>query len=329
MSKKYSGISNVSLAMGVFLANDDYDHNDDPYTISATTLLKPIRQIILPPRIPEGDVFIDLISETANRVGSAIHNSIEKAWLHSYASSMLKLGIPQKVIDSVVINPPEGTDLSDKIPFYLEQRTAKKVGKWTVTGKYDFIGDGMVQDFKKTSTYVYQRQTSGNKYIQQGSIYRWLDPKKITSDNMQIHYIFLNWERSKINDPSYPSTPILTQNFTLMGKQATEAMITAKLRDIEKYWDAPEEDLPLCTDEDLWRTEPSFKYYKNPKSTLRSTKNFTNKLEAYSRLSEDGNVGVVIEVPAQAKACKYCPAYSLCSQKDALIASGSLVITKE
>ena len=42
------------------------------------------------------------------------------------------------------------------------------------------------------------------------------------------------------------------------------------------------------------------------------------------RLNADGNVGVVLTVPGEAKACKYCKAFSLCSQKDALIASGDL-----
>ena len=37
--------TNLPLSIAVWLACDDYDYNNDPYTISATTLLKPLKQI--------------------------------------------------------------------------------------------------------------------------------------------------------------------------------------------------------------------------------------------------------------------------------------------
>ena len=46
--------------------------------------------------------------------------------------------------------------------------------------------------------------------------------------------------------------------------------------------------------------------------------------EAMMRKAEDGHVGVVVEQPGQVTACRYCPAFSVCSQKDALVASGDL-----
>jgi len=49
MTLRYANVSDVPLALAVFLATDSYDYNPDPNTVSATTLLKPIRQIVLPP----------------------------------------------------------------------------------------------------------------------------------------------------------------------------------------------------------------------------------------------------------------------------------------
>ena len=90
--------------------------------------------------------------------------------------------------------------------------------------------------------------------------------------------------------------------------------------------DVPESEIPLCTDEDLWRSAPVFKYYKNPVKTNRSTKNFDTRQEAYVRMAEDGGVGIVIEQPGQVTACKYCQAFSVCTQKDDLIAAGDLIL---
>ena len=327
MSARFANVSEVPLALAVFLASDFYDHNDDPFTISATTLLKPLRQIILPNRIPPGEGLVNLADMMNSRMGTAIHDAIEKAWMQNYRGAMEAIGYPQRVIDRVRINPKPEELTEDCFPIYLEQRLKRQLGKWTVTGKFDFIGEGRVQDFKSTGTYTYTKQTNSEKYAQQGSIYRWLDPELITQDEMDIHYIFTDWKPAMAKtDPSYPPKRFHKQSFPLMTLMETESFIRRKIALIEQYWDAPEADIPECDDSELWRSEPVFKYYKNPEKTARSTKNFTTKPEAYAFMAEQGNVGIVKEVPGQVTACKYCPAFITCAQKDRLVAAGDLVL---
>jgi len=325
--QRYINTSEVPLALAVFLASDHYDYNPDPFTISATTLIKPVRQIILPTRIPMDAAMPSLPEMMSNRLGSAVHDGIEKAWLNNHRSAMQSLGYPQKVIDRVVINPTKAELTSDCIPIYLEQRLKKTVGKWTVTGKFDFVAEGMVQDFKTASVWSYMNQVNAQKQIMQGSIYRWLDPELITEGEMHIHHIFMDWKAGMVKtDPKYPSQRFKKQSFPLMSVSETDHFIRRKLEAIELYWDTPEDEIPECDSEDLWRSEPVFKYYKNKDSTKRSTKNFDNLHDARLRLVEDGSVGMVKEVPGQVTACKYCPSFSICSQKDSLIQSGDLIM---
>ena len=320
---KYANTSAVPLSLAVFLATDNYDH--DSATISATALLKPIRQIILGARVPEGDSVVDLIQMMPSRMGSAIHDAIERSWKDNHATALSALGYPDKVIEKIRINPDPSELGNGIIPIYLEQREKKQVGKFLVSGKFDFIGDGRVEDFKSTSTYTAMRGTNDEKYILQGSIYRWLNPKKITKDEMAIQFIFTDWSKAKaMTDPKYPQQRIQQKILPLKSVLETDAFVKRKLTQIDQLWDAPEESLPLCSDEDLWRSEPVFKYYKNPQKMARSTKNFDTRQEAYTHRAEDGNVGIVVEVPGQVTACKYCSAFALCSQKDALIAVGDL-----
>ena len=327
MAAIYANVSEVPLALAVFLATDSYDHNDDPNTISATTLLKPLRQVILPSRIPPGEGLVNLADMMNNRMGTAIHDGIEKAWMTNYRKAMQNIGLPDRIIDHVRINPSAEELGTGIISIYLEQRLSRQLGKWIITGKFDFIGEGKVQDFKSTSTFTYKKQTGADKYTQQGSIYRWLDPRKIYQDRMDIHYIFTDWKGAMAkSDPSYPPKRFHTQSFELLSLNETEAFIRKKLALIEQYWNAPEEELPPCNDDELWRSEPVFKYYKNPAKTARSTKNFDTMQDAMLRLSEDGNVGIVKEVPGQVTACRYCPAFAACTQKDQLVAAGDLIL---
>lgn len=322
---KYANTSSVPLSLAVFLASDFYDHEEN--TISATSLIKPLRQIVLSARVPEDMTPLELVNLVPSRMGSAIHDAIERSWKDNYQAALDSLGYPKRVIEKIRINPKPEELTDGLIPIYLEQRAHKQVGKFLISGKYDFIGDGRVEDFKSTSTFTAMNNTNDEKYIWQGSIYRWLNPQIITKDEMAIQFIFTDWSKAKaMADPKYPQQRIQQRILPLKSIQETDAFVTRKLNQIEQYWDAPEEQLPLCTDADLWRSEPVFKYYKNPEKRARSTKNFDNRHDAQLRYIEDGSVGIVVEQPGQVTACKYCPAFAVCSQKDALIASGDLVL---
>lgn len=324
---QYTNQLQIPLALAVFLATDDYDHESG--VISATSLMKPIRQIILPKRINPTDVAIDISSLVSSRMGSAIHAAIEKAWT-SPVSALKALGLPEKVYNNILINPsPELLELNSKaIPVYMEQRSYKQVGKYRVSGKFDFVAEGKVQDFKSTSVYSYLNQTSKDKYILQGSIYRWLNQDTITSDVMMIHYIFTDWSAADARQkPDYPKSRVFTQKFNLLSTAETEQYVKSKIAQIDQYLKADEADIPHCSDEDLWRKPDVYKYYKDPAKTEgRSTKNYDSKQDAYIRLAEDGNIGIVKEVKGQVVACRYCPAFDVCTQKDMYLASGDLVL---
>ena len=322
---KYANTSSVPLSLAVFLATDNYDHEEN--TISATSLIKPLRQIVLSARVPEDMTPLDLVNLVPSRMGSAIHDAIERSWKDNYQVALDSLGYPKRVIEKIRINPKPEELTDGQIPIYLEQRAHKQVGKFLISGKYDFIGDGRVEDFKSTSTFTAMNNTNDEKYIWQGSIYRWLNPQIITKDEMAIQFIFTDWSKAKaMQDPKYPQQRIQQRILPLKSIQETDAFIKRKLGQIEQYWDVPEEQIPLCTDADLWRSEPVFKYYKNPEKRARSTKNFDNRHDAQLRYIEDGSVGIVVEQPGQVTACKYCSAFAVCSQKDALIASGDLAL---
>lgn len=321
--RRFTNSSNVPLSMAVFLATDNYDH--DPNTISATALLKPIKQIILAGRVPANESLNDVMSMVPSRMGSAIHDSIERSWTENHKEALESLGYPKKVIERVLVNPSEDQLFDGCIPVYLEQRAYRDIDGYRVSGKYDFVGDGRVEDFKSTSVNSWIMQSNADKYILQGSIYRWLNPKLITKDEMAIQYIFTDWSAMQARtNPKYPPQRTMQQLYPLKSIGETEHFVRAKLRQITQLKDAPEEEIPPCSDEDLWRRDPQFKYYKNPKATGRSTKNFDNKQDAYIRMAQDGNVGRVDVVPGKAVACKYCPAFPVCKQAQALIAAGDL-----
>jgi hypothetical protein len=324
---------NIPLSVAVWLAHDSYDHVSDPSYISATGLLRPTKQVVLGRRVPPEDNIQDAMDLFPSRMGTAIHDSIEVAWKTKYHQALANLGTPKNVIDRVIINP-DPADLAnhpDCIPVYLEQRRTKEFQGFKIGGKFDIVTDGQLEDFKSTKVWSYQSGSNVEDYILQGSIYRWLNPDKITKDTVQINYILTDWLRSKtLADPEYPKCPIISKQYPLKSLEETEQYIETQLKRIVAYENSKEEDIPECSDDELWRSPSVWKYYKNPETATkpngRSTKNFDNPAEAYQRQQKDGNVGIVVEKPGQVRRCNYCPGFAICKQKDQYIANGLLTV---
>lgn len=329
---KYTNTTGIPLEMAVWLAHDEYNHNSDPKTISVTTLLKPIKQIILGLRITPGPE--DIGNMIASRLGTAIHTSIEQSWVTNYEQSLKDLGYPPSVINKVCINPSaiEVAQAEDNhqtiIPVYLEKRTEKVIDGWTISGQFDMVMEGKVKDVKTTGTYTYIKKTNDEKYILQGSIYRWLNQDIITEDTMSILFVFTDWTALKASiEKEYPKSKILEYQLILKTIQQTETYIRTKLSQITSLIDEPESSIPACNSEDLWEGETKYAYYKNAaKTSGRSTKNFSSESEALVRLTSDGNTGVIVTRRGQVKACRYCPAIGICDQAKSLVREGRLVI---
>lgn len=322
--QKYSNSQGISLPMAVWLARDEYKHDDRTNVISVTTLLKSTREIVLTSRVPSGTALLDISSLLASRLGTSLHNSVEQAWTENHAQAMADLGMPPGLIKRVKVNPtnPE----PDDICVYLEQRVEKVVGKWIISGQYDIVFNGQVQDVKSTSTFTYTAGIKAEDYTLQGSLYRWLSPPDlIVDDVMAVQFLFKDWSANRAkSDSAYPKLPILEQKFPLLSVQEADSYVHKKLTEIEYYWDKPDSEIPLCTPKELWQRGSTFKYYANP-DAKRATKNFDNLLAAQQHLAEKGK-GIVKEVKDQPTKCLYCNAASVCEQFKDMVSSGELTL---
>ncbi len=315
---KFTNEHNISLPIAIWLMYDDYDYIDKPNYISATTLMSPLKQYILAKRIPEDERVYDVYDFMASSLGSSIHAGIEKAWAEAGGSLMKKLGYPEHICDRIVVNPTDDYLKAhpDALPVWMEQRAFKEIDGWTVGGKKDMILDGRLFDNKSTSVWTYIFNSNEKQYTEQGSILRWLEPEKITDEFIYINFVFTDWQKAMTSRADYPQQRTLEKPYPLMPVDVTEEYIRNKLAQIVKYRDADEADMPPCSDEDLWRSAPQYKYYADPaKTDGRSTKNFDSLAEANQFRAEKGK-GVVITKPGEVKRCHYCKAFAICKQRE-------------
>lgn len=340
----------IPLSLAVWLLHDEYDYIPDQNYISATSLMKPLRHIVLPKRIPHEERQEDVSEYVARAMGHSVHDSIERAWTKGYERSLALLGHPESVRKRVLINPTdEQIDaIKNPIPVYLEQRAFHEVQvqnqTYKIGGKFDIVAEGVVEDFKSTSAFSWVFGTKDADHQLQGSLYRWLDhheakatgrKPRITEDYMRINYIFTDWSKmSAKQNPKYPQKRVEQKTLQLLSLDEVDQWVRAKLSQVQKYLNSPEHEIPECTDEELWRSDPVYKYYSDPLKardpSARATKNFTDFAEARDFQVSKGGKGVIVMKPGEPKRCDYCAAFAICTQKDRLgLGAGPTVLDND
>ena len=304
---------NLPLPLQVWLAGDSYDYVNNPKYISATSILKPVRQIVLSKRLPEQD--IDISDKIAVNTGTAIHDGIERSW-DNPGIGLMKLNYPLEFLEKILVNPKPEDIKKDSIPVYIEQRAIKEFNGYSIGGKFDFVINGALHDIKTTSVYTYMNDSHAKDYILQGSIYKWLNPEIITSNTLTINFVFTDWSSASAKAKSdYPQSRCAFREYPLMSTEEVEAYLRDKLNSVTENIDKDEADICECSDEELWRSETLYKYYADPTKLTRATKNFTSLEEAVAyQLSKSGK-GVIKPVAGTPRRCLYCPAYDICSQR--------------
>ncbi len=337
----YLNSADVALPIALYLATDNYDRI--PGVVSATQLMKSTRQQVLVPRVPAEQRSIDIINLVKSRMGSSIHDGVERAWSNPEARKigLRLLGYSEDVIESIVYNPEQTLrafgyderslnnlvmeqDKPNQIPMFMEIRSFREIEGREVSGKFDLVGDGRPHDFKSTGTFTWTKGSKDEDYQIQLSIYRWLNPKIITEDSGSIHFFFTDWKAWETRNPAYPQKPIESKEIPLLSLDDTEDYIRQKLQAFDKYKDASEQSIPVCSPKELWQKDDQWKVYKDPNNLKRAmsggTFNNPGDAHAFNQAKTKGT-GFVRHIPGEAMACKYCDAFLACGQKDQLIAN--------
>lgn len=311
---------NIPLALAVWLATDNYAYGKDVYDISATNLLRSPRYIIGSKRLAFPEVFpphlqkevalkeIDIIDKAPARFGTAIHSSVEQAWLGNYKKALKTLGYSEASIEKFEINPIEPVEGS--IPVYLENRISKEFEvngiKFNVTGQYDLVINGRSHSIKTTSSYSYTSGCNDENYILQESIYRLLNPEIITDDIFTVNFVITDFVKYSKHNENYPPAKVCSKNFRLLSLQETQNFIRNKLKQVVTYWDYPLNQIPCCTDSQLYRSNPTYKYYMSGNTNGRATKVFNTLEEARAYQFNKNGVGTIVKHLGNPFYCDFC-----------------------
>jgi hypothetical protein len=299
---QYTNRHNFPQYIADWLIADDYDYTTEPNTFSATTLLKPVKVYWLTERNGES-LSVDVSDLAASKIGSAVHDSIER---------IKTPGVTKEV--------------------RLEKTIEVDGATYTVRGKFDILernkdNTATLRDIKTTSVWSYILGGKDEDYCQQLSIYRWLAHKESfysINDIAYVDFFFTDWQSSKAkNDRTYPPRKIRPgYEVQLMSLEETESFIVKKIRQLAKYQNSIEDQLPMCDKKELWATEEKYAVTKH--KATKATKLCNSHAEAEQYMKDKNIKGYIEHRPFKVKRCKYCSAFPFCKQGKEYANSGRI-----
>ena len=268
----------LNLPDGFVKAVSTEKHNA-PGSLSATTLIQGIKQIILTER--HWDLLVDDVSDRIWAIfGSAVHSLLENEGKYDFT----------------------------------EQKMTYKVGDTTVTGTIDNydMEHGVICDYKTASVVKIKFNDFTDWYLQ-GMIYAWL----LFKNNFEVNrcrFIALLKDHSKtdaIRERDYPKEPVYIYEFpvTLQDLFKIGVFIKDKVEEYQRCLLLQDNDIPPCLPEERWDKPPKFAVMKT--GNKRAVRLFDNAEEA-GQLEEAKGAGHFVE-HRQGESIK-CRSYCLCNR---------------
>lgn len=286
--KKESNITNIhDLPEEIYkaLCSDNYsgDVTGKKTDYSATSLVAPVQQTILKKRYPNIQAE-DVMDRVWALLGSGVHNIIE-----GHAS--------------------EGA--------VVEKRLYKKVLDKTLSGQVDHYKDGVITDYKVTTSFKVCKGDYSD-WEKQLNIYAWLFKQhKYKVNSLRIISFIRDHSESNKFKSGYPNFPITVIPITLWEDHIAESFIKDKVATLKACEDYTDEQLPPCSDDDMWAQPDVWAVMKEGrKSAIKLFDNLDSAREHAGYMSDEaGNALYIQHRKGERRRCsKYCTVSSVCSQ---------------
>lgn len=257
------------------------DKHNGENEISATTLLKGVKEILITDRHWD-----ELVADVSDNVwalfGTAIHALLEK----------------------------ESPDT------FTEEKFWSKIGDWNVTGRVDCydMSKEIIFDYKCTSAWKIVFKNFSD-WEMQGKIYAWLLKQKgLNVKECRFIALLRDFsETESLRNADYPKCQIYVHRFEITEEDLaeTEKFIKEKLEQLSAYKDTPDDSIPECSEEERWADKTKYAVMKEGRKT--AVKVFEEKADAENMVKELGDKHYVEERKGKDKKCtRYCPCASFC-----------------
>jgi hypothetical protein len=203
-------------------------------------------------------------------------------------------------------------DKSDIPDTEREQIVKVNIDGFELVGRVDLSHNLTTFDYKVTSVWSFVFEPDGREdWHAQLNIYRWMRLKNnLPTDRIRVCAILRDWQQSKTLNADYPPVPVAIINIPIWPDEKVEGYLKERIRMHLEAEKLPDNELPLCTDEDMWSKPTTYAIMKANRKTAIKV--------CYSREEAEHNMlagEYIVERPGKRGRCEgYCDVNSWCNQ---------------
>jgi hypothetical protein len=294
---KYTNKHDIPKEIIRAIENDQYTRGNSD--ISVTGLLQPPR-IRLLEREHHDDIVLDYSDETWKILGQSVHAILERA----------------------------NENYDDTI---TEQRLFADIEGWTVSGQTDSLAvhDKILKDYKVTSvwTVVNALKEGKSDWEKQLNCYAYLYKHNTgeTINELNIIAIARDWNRRELQrrGGDYPRSSIITIDIPLWSEQEQLQFFKDRVsfHRSSEFKHSMDGELPLCTDEDRWKREDTFRVVKKGRKRAIRVLPSLKEAEEFLGSNEDG-LSIEVSKGESIRCGAYCNVAQFCNQYKEELANG-------
>lgn len=294
---KYTNKHDIPKEIIRAIENDQYTRGNSD--ISVTGLLQPPR-IRLLERKHHDDIVLDYSDETWKILGQAVHAILERA----------------------------NENYDDTI---TEQRLFADIEGWTVSGQTDSLAvhDKVLKDYKVTSvwTVINALKEGKSDWEKQLNCYAYLYKHNTgeTINQLNIIAIARDWNRrdSRARGGDYPQSNIITLDIPLWSEQEQLQFFKDRVsfHRSSEFKHSMDGELPLCSDEDRWKREDTFRVVKKGRKRAIRVLPSLKEAEEFLGSNEDG-LSIEVSKGESIRCGAYCNVAQFCNQYKEELANG-------
>ena len=288
---KYTNKHNVPVEIIRALKNDQYTKGES--VISITGLLQPPRIRLLNDQHQE-QITVDYSDEVWKLLGQGIHAVLERA--------------NENHDDTVT-----------------EQRYFADVNGWTISGQTDSLAkdENTLKDYKVTSVWTIMSAMKGGKsdWEQQLNCYAWLHKHNTgeTIDQLNIIAVARDWNKRERQrrGGDYPVSAITVVEIPVWSYEDQTKFIEERvsLHQDSELSALMNDELPLCSDEERWKKEDTYRVMKKGRKTAVRVLPSLDDAEKYIKDGDLTNVSIE-HSKGECMRCtgNYCNVAEFCNQ---------------
>jgi hypothetical protein len=286
--------NNFKLPESLVRAVENHTHKGGDY--SASQLGKSPREYWLNKRHHD-----KLTSDVSDNIwalfGTAVHYVLEKS------------ATENQITEQYMSTEIEGKTFSGTSDCLEQNETGYTVIDYKTTSVWSIVyKDRIIEWEKQLNSYAYLFKESGFDITE-----------------IKVIAILRDWQKSKAKfDPNYPQSQVVEITIPVWETEAQKNYIAGCIRNTELFKDIPDNELPLCTDEELWKSPAKFAIMKDGRKSAVRVLDSNDDAVKYIEDKKLDEKHSIVERKSKAKKCLYCNCTAVCEQYKTMLENGEV-----